>query len=234
MGRPDHELITTLTGRSYGVNEFAFAPDGRWFATASDDGTVKLWDTATFRELATLDGFGGPVWCLAVSPDGKTIATGVGENYANPLQRPDAVTLWDVETRSAKARTVWSSLPGNVCSILLRMAPSWPQRAATTWRVWSLDDGRELSRGVQFGAACIRYSKDGSILVSGGFGTPPTVIIWDQNTLRPKSTFRCHYRVHCVAVSDDNSLIAAGNRACSIEVWNVKNRHSRRLFKWRS
>jgi WD40 repeat protein len=40
---------------------------------ASNDDTAKLWDVATRRELATIRA-GAVVWCLAFSPDGKTLA----------------------------------------------------------------------------------------------------------------------------------------------------------------
>ena len=38
------------------INSVAFAPNGKWFASASDDGTIKLWATANGRLLRTLKG----------------------------------------------------------------------------------------------------------------------------------------------------------------------------------
>ena len=37
-----------------GAEFVAFAPDGKMIATGSKDGTVKLWDTTTTKETATL------------------------------------------------------------------------------------------------------------------------------------------------------------------------------------
>ena len=41
------------------VTAVAIAPDGTWLATASDDGTVRIWDPATGQQRATLTGHTG-------------------------------------------------------------------------------------------------------------------------------------------------------------------------------
>jgi WD40 repeat protein len=68
-----------------------FSPDGNVFAAASGIGFVKLWETATRREMATLRGFLLGVHSVAFSPDGKRLAAGSAGQ--------EAIKLWDMESQ---------------------------------------------------------------------------------------------------------------------------------------
>ena len=82
----------------------AFSPDGQRIVTGSDDGTAKLWEAATGRELLTLKGHKGGVTSVAFSPDGQRIVTGSRDQTARVWQaaRPEQVAAWQEEDERAK------------------------------------------------------------------------------------------------------------------------------------
>jgi WD40 repeat protein len=67
-----------LTGHTGLVVALAYSPDGRILASASADGTARLWDVASGRLRTKLQSPEERATCVAFSPDGKTLAVGYG------------------------------------------------------------------------------------------------------------------------------------------------------------
>ena len=70
LGEEEHLMY--LPSGGHDTRSLAFSPDGRTLATASFDGTMKLWNFATRREVASLKI--GNLLTLTFSPDGQNLA----------------------------------------------------------------------------------------------------------------------------------------------------------------
>ncbi|MFP8961997.1 hypothetical protein ACLIYP_15790 [Streptomyces nanhaiensis] len=110
-----YRTAATLTGHPDGAEHVAFAPGGETLVTAGA-GTIHLWDTASYDTAATLTG-DGEISAMALSPDGRTLAT-AGEEKR--LWRIDA---GEVAAEVCRARRThrWSELVSD-----LPAAPSCP------------------------------------------------------------------------------------------------------------
>ena len=51
----DFQLLNEVIGHIYAIHDIQFSPDGKWFATASMDKTVKVWESETLTLRKVLD-----------------------------------------------------------------------------------------------------------------------------------------------------------------------------------
>ena len=73
---------TVLSGHTAPVASVVFSPDDSRAFTASDDGTAKLWDTDTGKEILTLSSHAQGVTSVDFSPNGRFVATGSQDGQA--------------------------------------------------------------------------------------------------------------------------------------------------------
>ncbi|KAL9064236.1 MAG: hypothetical protein Q9157_007907, partial [Trypethelium eluteriae] len=78
-----------LHGHKKGVSMVKFSPNGRFIASASADGTVRIWNAQTGKHEQTLEGHLAGVSTISWSPDSKLIASGSDDK---------SIRLWDIAT----------------------------------------------------------------------------------------------------------------------------------------
>ncbi len=146
------KLLRKLGDDREGTNSVVFAPDGRRLVVATRK-SVDVWDVLTGEELSARDGkpllaggHKGAILCAAISPDGKTIASGGADttillwNVADLLPKTPAThptvqdlnRLWD-DLRSDDAPTAYKAVlallgaPEQAAALLKERVPPAPK-----------------------------------------------------------------------------------------------------------
>ena len=88
------------------VRSCAFSPDGKRFVSASYDGTLKLWDAESGKEIRTLAGHQGEVSSCAFSPRGSEILSASSDN---------TLKLWDAKSGKCTKTLPLPWIPYYVC-----------------------------------------------------------------------------------------------------------------------
>jgi tetratricopeptide (TPR) repeat protein len=188
----------------------SFSPDGRRIATASEDGTARVWDAAGGQELLTLKLRRGRVSDVAFSPDGVRLATA-------DFQR---VRLWDAATGTELLALVDRYVERVIFS------PDGRHLATAgndgTARVWDGDAGAEilaLKGHISF-VTGLAFSPDGSRLASASFDS--TARIWDASTGAELLALKGHNgAVLDVAFSPDGSRVATASADQTARIWDA-------------
>lgn len=81
--------IRSLTGHTLAIESLEFSADGKLLATASSDGTARVWRVEDWSEVATIDPGRGRLSSVSFSPDGQRLAMGEVNGY---------VLVWNLET----------------------------------------------------------------------------------------------------------------------------------------
>ena len=172
----------TLNGHKHRVYSVAFSPDGKTLASGSDDNTIRLWNVDTGETERILTGHAGEfegvdngpssvegVKSVAFSPDGKTLASGGGDNV---------IHLWDIGTGKRKM-----TLVGHTHWVFsLAFSPDGKTLASgsvdSDIRLWDPHTGKHKKTLTGHGnwVRSIAFSSDGKTLVSGS--DDGSVLLW--------------------------------------------------------
>jgi WD40 repeat protein len=173
---PTIEPARFLEGHADGVHGVAFSPDSKRIATASHDGTARIWDVASAKELLRLEGHAGAVHSVAFSDDGTRVATAGADSM---------VMVWDAETGD-----LLSMLHGHERGVVMDVA-CLPNGVVVSvgqdqsLRRWDVDEERQIGavRADARQVLCVATSPDGTRLATGG--DTGFIVVWDADSGRP-------------------------------------------------
>jgi WD40 repeat protein len=183
-------IVEPATGKTTDLDEKSpfervlFTPDSRRLVTTHRHG-VQLWDARTGKRLARIAGNASDPE-VAVSPDGRQVATTVSGFATGP------VVLWDAQTGKKLRR--FAPPPEHTDALEKRpLAFSGDGKVLATGdrhgvRLWDVRTGREVSPwpGHRAPVTALSFSPDGRTLVSR---STATICLWDVRTWKPSARY---------------------------------------------
>lgn len=204
--------IRTLTGFENSVSSLVFSTDGSKLVTGSLDRSVKIWQFPRGKAIATFRDLGG-VLCVALSPDGRILASGgtgkgiylrEGEEKEGLLNSPEG--MWCLAFSPNGKLLAGGGLDKIV-------------------RLWQVETGEEIAQfkghaGTFAGVTAIAFSPDGKILASSS--QDRTIQLWEVETGKEKASLTGHQKgVGAIVFSPDGCILASGGEDGAIKLWQV-------------
>lgn len=230
--------VAMLTGYTSGVQNVVFSPDSSTLASASWDGTVRLWDVDTGSHIKTFDGiFGGTLGfdsSIAFSPDGGNLA----------IASHSGVRLWDVDTGENTLTLTTDGIRDVRCVVFNHKGSILASASASASHVihvggsrakeanlnnfihlWDVATGKHLKTLAHTGHTHdihrVGFSPNGDTLASASSNE---IHLWDVATGKKAKSFkRRKDSIRSIAFSSDGrTLTIAGADNNTIRLWDER------------
>ncbi len=236
--------IATFRGMKDRISNAVFSPDGTLVAGGSADGSLRVWEVESQREIAILEpgnsgsGMRGGVNNTPKSDAGKTAAarTGVNSIAFSPDKRPailwamhdNQAHVWEYEKNNEPTCLTKRAFIGHTAQVnAVQFSPSGRYAITAsgdrTLRIWEVESFKTLHELTGHTAAVntVAVASDGRFLLSGS--DDRTVRKWDLETGALLFTYKGHSGpVRSVAISPNSQMGLSGGDDWTVRLWDMQ------------
>lgn len=217
----------------------SLSDDGKRLVTASGNEfaqgarTAQMWDLAAGKQVRIFKGHEGTVNSVAISRDGKRLASG---------GRDEFVRFWDAD--NGKELHAFLGKSGTVAAVALSQDGKWLAAGSGGTGLWTSDP--ETGFGVRYfrldtrtkvrffgqidGVRAVAISNDSNGLATAGWNKK--LLLWEMNTGKVLHEFKGHEDVvAAVGLSMDGKWLASVSFDGTARLWEAQTGKHIRTFK---
>ena len=212
----DGVQIVPRIGHQSDVTSVAIRSDGELAASASRDGTVKLWDLHSGALLRTLSA--GATVGVAILGDDKRLLT---------AGRDGRLRIWALATGQLLRTIAPTGEPSSASITAVALSPDGRRAAATygadggTLAIWDLETGKQIGQvATTSGVRALSFTVYGDAVFTGDDGG--ALKRFDGDALELSRTIAGHAReITTIAMSADGRRVLSASADGLVKLWDV-------------